>query len=158
MKGQEIKDILKERIRKSIITSGMPPIQNHPFQIEQQRQRENVLKVSPFTKLPTKGDRILIMQKQEKTKNHMQNFPTNSSPIKKTIAPTNSSPINMRLIGSAEHVIVGKPWRIYTNPAIYPAPGMLVVPSGRNFDPTYVREERRHARTDRLVKAYNNDW
>ncbi|WP_298653530.1 hypothetical protein [uncultured Proteiniphilum sp.] len=83
-------------------------------------QKEDVLKVSPFTKLPTKADCILIMRRQEVMKIHMQNYPTNSSPIKEMIAPTNSSPIHMRLIGSAEHVIVGKPWRIYTNPAIHP--------------------------------------
>lgn len=158
MNGQEIKDILKERIRKSIITSGMPPIQNQPFLIEQQRHKEDILKVSPFTKLPTKADRILIMKKQEEMVIRMKNYAVNSSSNKKTITPTNSSPINMRLIGSAEHVIVGKPWRIYTNPAIHPAPGMLVVPSGISFDPTYSREKRRRARTDRLVKAYKNDW
>ena len=68
----------------------MPPMQHQPFQIELQRQREEVLRVSPTTRLLTKYDRILIMPKPEEMTIHMK------------IIPTNSSLINMRLIGSTE--------------------------------------------------------
>lgn len=149
--GQEIRDILKEQLRKSLITPETP-MQRQPYQIEQQRHQGDVLKVSPFTKLPTKFDRIITMSKEEGVATNILNFPN-----KMKIIPTNSSPINMRLIGSTQ-VLIGKPKDIHTNPAIHPAPGMLVKPSGISFDPTYAREARRRERTDRLVKAYNNDW
>lgn len=48
--GQEIKDILKEQFRKSLITPETL-MQRQPYQIEQQRHHGDVLKVSPFPKL-----------------------------------------------------------------------------------------------------------
>jgi len=36
-------------------------------------------------------------------------------------------------------------------------PKMLVVPTEDSFDPSYGRTERRQRKTDRLVRAYNNE-
>lgn len=149
--GQEIKDMLKEQLRKSLITPETP-MQHQQHQIEPQRHHGEVLKVSPFTKLPTKFDRIITNAKEKGVATNMLNIPTRMH-----IIPTNSPPINMRMVGSTE-VLIGQPKNVPIIKGLHPAPKMLVVPSGMNFDPTYAREERRKERTDRLIKAYNNDW
>ena len=148
--GQEIRDMLKEQLRKSLITPETP-MQHQQHQVEQQRHHGEVLKISPFTKLPTKSDRIITNAKEEGVATNMLDMP-----IKMNIIPTNSPPINMRMVGSAK-VLIGQPDAPVIK-GLHPAPGMLVNPSGISFDPTYAREARQKERTDRLIKAYNNDW
>jgi hypothetical protein len=145
MNAQEIKDVLKEWIRESVISPDMTPLQLLPLLINQQLQKEEALRVSPTTRLPTKYDRILIIPKPEEMTVHMQ------------IIPTNSPPINMRQIGSTE-VLIERPKHTPIIKGMHVAPKMLVVPSEDSFDPSYGKAERRRKRTDRLVKAYTNNW
>lgn len=143
--------MLKEQLRKSLVTPETP-MQHQQHQIEQQRHHGEVLKVSPFTKLPTKFDRIITKATEEGIKINILNIPN-----KMNIIPTNSPPINMRMVGSTE-VLIGQPKNVPIIKGLHPAPKMLVFPSGMSFDPTHAREESRRERTDRLVRAYNNDW
>lgn len=139
--AQDLNDEMKKRLRQSLIApekqTGEQQYQRSP-QILPGEDKE-VLKVSPFTKLPTRGDRIQVLNPPEKYEIH----------ISTTV--TNAPPINQRPTGSVKYEFNGK------NMQITPTGGELVVPSGLDFDPIRNRERRRHARTDRLVKAYNNN-
>lgn len=138
--AQDLNDEMKKRLRQSLITpekqSGEQQYQHSP-QILPEQDKE-ILKVSPTTRLPTRGDKIQLLNPPEKYKTH----------INTTV--TNAPPINQRPAGSVRYEFVGK------NMQIIPTGGQIVKPSGRDFDPIRTRNRKRHERTDRLVKAYNN--
>lgn len=96
--AQDMNDEMKKRLRQSLIApekqSGQQQYQQSP-QILPGEEKE-VLKVSPFTKLPTKGDRIQLLNPPEKYEIH----------INTTI--TNAAPIDERLPGSVRYEFVGK--------------------------------------------------
>ncbi len=140
LNAQDFNDEMKKRLRQSIITPEKQS-DNQFFQPNPKllpAQKSDILKVSPFTKLPTKADRFQLLNPPEKYKIH----------ISTTV--TNSIPFNQRPPGSVKYEFVGK------NFMAIPTGGEIVRPSGRDFDPIRNRIRRREARTDRLVKAYNN--
>lgn len=145
MNAQEIMDNFKEKLKKSLMVpdtrSSREMRQSQPRKLFlKEFGRKEVLKVSPYTKLPTKYDRITIPPKQEEMQIYMY------------IIPSNAPPINMLPVGSVEYVMEGNQRYIRSTA------GKFVVPSEDSFDPTYGRAERRRKRTDRLARAYNNEW
>ncbi len=128
--GQEIRDILKEQLRKSLITPETP-MQHQQHQIEHQRHQEDVLKVSPFTKLPTKGDRIKLFKPLEDYQIHIN------------LNVTNSAPINQLPRGSVRYEFVGK------NMQMISTAGTMVVPSGNGGGPI----RKRHKKNANILKA-----
>jgi hypothetical protein len=144
LNAQKKNEALKNRMQESIMTPGIPlqqlSHQQHPFQLNLNKERSEVLKVSPITRLPTKYDLIPIPPKKEEMKINMQ------------IIPTNASPINMLPPGSVEYFFDGKQMHIQSNA------GMLVVPSGSDFDlvRSYKnkRKEKQREKLQRILKAY----
>lgn len=61
LNAQDINDAMKNRMRESIMTPGMPLLQQshqqYPIQLNWDKERSEVLKVSPNTRLPTKYER-----------------------------------------------------------------------------------------------------
>src|SRR5690554_2462856 len=142
--AQELNDELKKRMRESLMTPDMPPLQplqsHQPVPWDIDRKPDEILKVSPITRLPTKYDRIRLPPRPEELK------------IKMHIIPTNSPPINMRPIGSVEYVHdAGKMY-------IRSTAGKLVVPSGGDLDPVraykHRRTEKQRKRLLRMLDAY----
>lgn len=144
LNAQDINEALKNRMRESIMTPDMPSRQlsnqQHLIQLNWDKGRSEVLRVSPNTRLPTKYDLIPIPPKKEEMKINMQ------------IIPANASPINMLLPGSVEYFFDGKRMHIQSNA------GKLVVPSGSDFDPVRsfrnMRTEKQRERLQRILKAY----
>lgn len=138
--AQDLNDEMKKRLRQSIVipeksTDHQQFRYTPKIPLEEEKE---ILKVSPFTKLPTKADRIKTLHSPEEYKIHID------------VNVTNSIPINQRPAGSVKYEYVGK------NLQIIPTGGQIVKPSGLDFDPIRNRNRKKHARTDRLVKAYNN--
>ncbi|MBZ4651371.1 MAG: hypothetical protein JG761_171 [Proteiniphilum sp.] len=144
LNAQNINDALKNQMQESIMTPGIPLLQQshqqYPIQLNWDKERSEVLKVSPNTRLPTKYDLIPIPPKKEEMKINMQ------------IIPANASPINMLPPGSVEYVFDGKQVHIQSNA------GKLVVPSGSDFDLVRSyrnrRKEKQRERLQRILKAY----
>lgn len=144
LNAQDINEALKNRMRESIMTPGIPlrqqSHQQHSIQLNWDKERSAVLKVSPNTRLPTKYDLIPIPPKKEEMKINMQ------------IIPANASPINMLPQGSVEYFFDGKQMHIQSNA------GKLIVPSGSDFDPVRsyrnLRTEKQRERLQRILKAY----
>ena len=64
--AQEMKDEFKRKLRQSFLTSGMEPSkQMHQPSQRHFHKRDEVLRVSPTTKLPTRLDRILKIGKMK---------------------------------------------------------------------------------------------
>ncbi len=64
LKAQEFNDEMKKKLRQSLLVPEMKPQQHQPEQLSIQIspiQNQEVLKVSPTTKLPTKFDRIVTL-------------------------------------------------------------------------------------------------
>lgn len=139
LNGQSLNDEMKKSLRQSLIIpenkTNQQPFQHSP-QIRP-NQHQETLKVSPTTKLPSKGDQIQVLHPIEEQSMH----------INTTV--TNSTPINVRPRGSVKFENNGK------NMQVISTAGEKVTPSGRDFDPIRTRNRKRHAKTDRLVKAYN---
>lgn len=139
LNGQSLNDEMKKSLRQSLlIPDNKPnrqPLQHSP-QIRTNQYQEK-LKVSPTTKLPSKGDQIQVLHPLEEQTIHIN---TNV---------TNSIPINERPRGSVKFENNGKNMQAISNA------GEKVKPSGRDFDPIRTRIRKRHEKTDRLVKAYN---
>ncbi|WP_294080925.1 hypothetical protein [Proteiniphilum sp. UBA5384] len=139
LNAQDLNDEMKKRLRQSLIPPENLSV-NPQFQYTPQilpNQDNEVLKVSPTTKLPTKLDRIRILNPPEKYKIY----------INTTV--TNAPPINQLPAGSVRYEYVGK------HLEAIPTGGQLVKPSGHDFDPIRNRNRKKQEKTDRLVKAYN---
>ncbi len=132
MNAQDIKDVLREQIRQSITTPDMSPMQHQPYQMEQQRQQGDILKVSPFTKLPTRGDRIKVLHPPEEYKIHINTNVTNSTPIDQ-LPP-----------GSVRYEFVGK------NMQMIPTAGTRPYPAGIDRGPI----RKRHKKSANILKAF----
>ena len=132
LNAQDFNDEMKKRLRQSIIMPEKLP-ERQPLQHTPQllsKEDNNVLKVSPFTKLPTRGDRIKILHPPEEYK------------INISMTVTNSTPINQLPRGSVRYEFVGK------NMQIISTAGNMVVPSG-NGGPI----RKRHKKNANILKA-----
>lgn len=139
--AQDFNTELKNNLRRSLITPEKGSSQRQPRQSPQilpEADRE-VLKVSPTTKLPTRGDRIQILYPPEKYLIHIN------------LQPTNAPPINQRPVGSTRYWLNGNKLEIESTG------GERVVPSGIDMDPIRARNRRKQARTDKLMKAYRGE-
>lgn len=134
LKAQDFNDEMKKRLRQSIIMpEKLPehqPLQRTP-QLLPEQDNNNVLKVSPFTKLPTRGDRIKILHPPDEYKIH----------ISTTV--TNSAPINQLPRGSVRYEFVGK------NMQIISTAGNMVIPSGNGGGPI----RKKHKKSANILKA-----
>ena len=133
MYAQDLNDEMKKRLRQSLITPEKQPEHQplqHAPQILPEQDRE-VLKVSPFTRLPTKGDRIQLLYPPEKYKIHIN---TNV---------TNAPPINQRPAGSVRYEFVGKNMQMISTAGTTPSSGI-----GIDFGPI----RKRHRKKDNILK------
>ncbi len=138
LNAQDFNEEMKKRLRESLITPEQKPLQL-PSQILLQilpQEEPEVLKVSPFTRLPTKFDRIQVL------------YPPEEYTIHWSVTTPNGTPINQRPAGSVRYEFVGKSMQIISTG------GELVVPSGHDFDPVRAGIRKRQKRTDRIMKAY----
>ncbi|MDO5664254.1 MAG: hypothetical protein Q4G63_03225 [Bacteroidia bacterium] len=136
---------MKKKLRQSLIVPEQKPMQHklqQPIQILPQQNQE-ILKVSPTTKLPTKFDRMQILHPPEKYEIHI-NFNV-----------TNSMPINQRPAGSVKYEFDGKQMQIRSNA------GEIVKPSGKDLDPVRAiqnyKARKRKKKVDRIKKAYGQN-
>ena len=144
LNAQEMNDEFKKRMRESIMMPDNPPPQllqhQNPLPLELQRENSEVLKVSPFTRLPTKYDIFLQSSKPVELE------------VKMHIIPSNAPPINMRPASSTEIVHESGKMSVRSNG------GELVNPSGMDFDPVRSiknrRLEKRRKRLQRMLDAY----
>ncbi len=135
LRAQDLKKEMKLKLRESLL---MPENQAQSLHQQQQidmQQNNDILKVSPTTKLPTKYDRLLIIPKQEME-------------IHLDLKVTNSTPINMRPQGSTDYVFIGRKMVIVSTA------GQLVVPSGKSFDPPRGRSEKRRLKVKKIIETY----
>ena len=135
LNAQDLNDEMKKRLRQSLITPekqiGGEQHQYAAPQILPGEDRE-VLKVSPFTKLPTRGDRIQLLNPPEKLEIHI------------ITTVTNAPPIDQRPIGSVRYEFMGKGgMQIISTAGTRPAPSA--------FDAGPIR--KRHKRNANILKA-----
>lgn len=133
LNAQDLNDEMKKRLRHSIILPEKQPehtLLHHTPQLLP-KQDNDILKVSPFSKLPTKGDRIQLLHPPEEYQIH----------IYTTV--TNSTPINQLPRGSVRYEFVGK------NMQMISTAGKMVVPSGSGGGPI----RKRHKKSANILKA-----
>lgn len=89
-KAQDMKDEFKKQLRKSLLNSEMKHSKQRyqPYTFEAQRNQE-VLKVSPTTKLPTRLDRFINIEKLKDQEININPLVTNSKTYKTIPAKTN---------------------------------------------------------------------
>ena len=146
LNAQEFNDEMKKKLRQSLIVPEQKPLhyqpQQQPIKILP-RQNQEVLKVSPTTKLPTKFDMIQILHPPEEYKIHLN------------LNVTNSIPINQRPTGSVKYEFDGRQMQIRSNA------GEIVKPSGKDLDPVRAiqnhKARKRKEKVDRIKKAYGMD-
>lgn len=130
--AQDLQDEMKRRIRQSINTpEKQPGLQSLPLNYRTKPARDEILKVSPFTRLPTRGDRIQILHSPEEYEIHI------------CMTVTNSTPINQLPPGSVRYEFVGK------NMQMISTAGKMVVPSGHDRGPI----RKRHRKKANILKA-----
>jgi hypothetical protein len=136
LQAQDLNDEMKKRLRQSLTAPekqpDRPPLKQAP--IVQPFQNNEVLKVSPFTKLPTKGDRIRILHPPEESGIHIN------------LSPTNSRPIDMRPPGSVRYEIIGGHMQIISTAGTRPGGGSIT------FDTGPIK--KRHKKKDNILKAF----
>lgn len=142
--AQGINDELKRSLRESLVIPekiAQPLLQQQNTELHELKQDPGeVLKVSPFTRLPTKYDRLMPPYQPEKLE------------VKMHIIPTNAPPINVRPAGSTKFMHEsGKMW-------VQPTGGEVVNPSGMDFDPVRAirnyRLEKRRKKLKQILDAY----
>lgn len=116
LNAQDIKDEMKRRFRQEIIELNnkpehIPIIQRHTSKLFS-NQNDKVIKVSPYTKLPTKGDRIILLHHPEDNEIHIN------------LTVTNAPPINERPAGSISFQSMGGKMQIISTS------GKSITPSG----------------------------
>ncbi len=130
--AQDLRDEMKRRIRQSINTpEKQPGLQSLPLNYRTKPAQDEILKVSPFTRLPTRGDRIQILHSPEEYEIHI------------CMTVTNSTPINQLPPGSVRYEFVGK------NMQMISTAGKMVVPSGHDRGPI----RKRHRKKANILKA-----
>ena len=143
-KAQEMRDEFKKKLRESLLHPDIQHSQqkHQPGQIDF-HQNQEVLRVSPTTKLPTRFDRFRIINKLEQKQ------------IKIDLNVTNSLPINVRPSGSVKYEFDGGKMQIRSNA------GEVVNPSGQDFDPVRgfqrYNAKKRKEKVDKIVRAYGLD-
>ena len=119
--AQELNDDMKKRLRPTLISSENQPNHNMP--------NHSPLKVSPFTRLPTKGDRILLIESLDKYQMHL-NLDT-------------KTPINQLPAGSVRCEFVGGTMMMISTA------GQRVSPSGYGRGPI----KKKHKRNTNILRA-----
>ena len=143
-KAQDMNDEFKKKLRQSLISPQMQHSQqmDYPGQREFE-QRQEVLTVSPTTKLPTRLDRFRIVPKLE------------DKLVRINMNVTNSTPINMRPRGSMKFEFDGRRMNARSNA------GEMVTPSGKDFDPVRAFQgynaAKRQEKVNKIIKAYEMD-
>lgn len=143
-KAQDMNDEFKKKLRQSLISPQMQHSQqmHYPGQREFE-QRQDVLTVSPTTKLPTRLDRFRIVPKLE------------DKLVRINMNVTNSTPINMRPRGSMKFEFDGRRMNARSNA------GEMVTPSGKDFDPVRAFQgynaAKRQEKVNKIIKAYEMD-
>ena len=134
--AQDIKDEFKERLRSTLLQDNYS-LQKEELQkqLRTNIEQSEVLKVSPRTELPRKGDAIKI---------HIAKPPE----IRINFEYSNSAPVNMRPIGSVQYVQNGRGLSMQSSG------GVLVVPSGRDFG----GPRRRSKKRERTVRRIIENW
>lgn len=143
-KAQDMNDEFKKKLRQSLISPQMESSQqtHYPGQREFE-QRQEVLTVSPTTKLPTRLDRFRIIPGLEDKLIHIN------------LNVTNSTPINMRSRGSVKFEFDGRRMNARSNA------GEMVTPSGMDLDPIRAfkgyKAAKRQEKVNKIVKVYELD-
>lgn len=130
--AQDFNEEMKKRLRESLIEPEQQPHQQ-PLQQKPkilQEQNTEVLKVSPFTKLPTKYDRIKLLHPPEDLEIHLNLFPKNAPPI------------DVRPRGSVRYEFVGKNMQMISTAGTRP--------SRASFDTGPIR--KRHKKRANILK------
>ena len=132
--AQDYNEEMKKKLRQSLITPENRPVVRQPHQswLILPEPRQEVLKVSPVTRLPTKFDRIQI------------NYMPEKYIVKIDLHPTNAPPINQRPTGSIRY------WQNGNKLMIESTAGLRVVPSGYGAGPI----RKRHKKKGNLLKAF----
>lgn len=131
--AQDIKDEIKKRFRQEIIEfekrSEHLPITPHNTSKLFSNHNDEVLKVSPYTKLPTKGDRLILLHYPEDQK------------INLNLTVTNAPPINERPPGSISFQSMGGKMQIVST-------------SGKSIVPTGIGApiKKRHKKNSNILK------
>jgi hypothetical protein len=132
--AQDLNGEMKKRLRQSLTVPEKlpdpPPLKHAP--IVQPFQNNEVLKVSPFTKLPTKGDRIRILHPPQEFETHIN------------LAPTNAPPIDERPRGSVRYEIIGGHMQMISTAGTRPGGGLT-------FDAGPIK--KRHKKKENILKA-----
>lgn len=143
-KAQDMNNEFKKKLRESLISPEMQQSQQRLYPGQREfEQRQEVLTVSPTTKLPTRLDRFRIARRLE------------DKEIRIDLNVTNSTPLNMRPIGSVMFEFDGRRMNARSNA------GEMVRPSGMDLDP--VRAFQRHNAAkrqeivNRIVRVYEMD-
>lgn len=139
LNAQSLNDEFKLKLRESLINLEKPASQQQhssTFSLQEQMQKDEVLKVSPYTKLPTKADGFNI-QPMPEIKIHLYLQGT-----------TSSTPFNVRPTGSMRYVQNGKGLTLESDA------GKAINPSGRSFFPPRTRSPER----TRKVKQIIENW
>lgn len=81
-KAQDMKDEFKKQLKESLLNSEMKHSEqtHQPFRLDAQKNQE-VLKVSPTTRLPTRLDRFIHIEKIKVDKVNINTNTTNRAPI-----------------------------------------------------------------------------
>ena len=143
-KAQDMNDEFKKKLRQSLLSPEMQPSQqmHYPGQREFE-QRQEVLTVSPTTKLPTRLDRFRIVPRLE------------DRLVRINLNVTNSTPINMRPRGSVKFEFDGRRMNARSNA------GEMVRPSGMGLDPVRAFQgynaAKRQEKVNKIIKAYGMD-
>lgn len=128
--AQDMKEAFRERIREMNVSTNMLQSQQQPSQMEQNTKNDEVLKVSPTTKLPTKGDRLKMLNPPSKYKVNM------------SATVTNAPPVNRYPVGTVKYVFDGRRMRMESVAG--------TTPRGATFDAGPIR--KRHKKNENVLK------
>lgn len=139
--AQEMKDEFKRKLRESPFNSEMQPSQHiHQPTLRRFHLRDEILRVSPTTKLPTRLDRILKIGKVKVKE------------IQIDLNATKVQPMNIRPYGSVKYEFDGKQMHIRSNA------GEVVNPSEQDFDPVRAiqrhKARKRQRKVDEIIRIY----
>lgn len=141
--AQEFNEEMKRKLRESLITPELNPSKQKiaPVELQPLQKQDEVLKVSPTTKLPTRFDRFELLQPISPEKQ-----------VHINLNVTNALPLNVRSPGSVTPVFDGKQIHIRSNA------GEVVKPSGRDLDPVRAiqrhKARKRQEKVNKIIKAY----
>ena len=136
LEAQSLNDEFKLKLKESLVNPEKPVSQQQhapTLSIQDQMQNDKVLKVSPYTKLPTKGDKLIIVPIQE---------------VKINLNLKSSTPVNMKPRGSMSYVQNGKGLSMESNA------GKMIKPSGFSISPPRGRSEKRARTVRRIVENW----